>query len=126
MKLSEIEAAIAKEQAADSIWCSDFVGRFELTRAVFGTGVERHEFDLEYEHNREAIERDDEEWKCRLRQLPPLERFAVEMRHGLWTGRMNPHDFKSLSKMVKLPTPFVQALYNAGLWRLKLITEGTL
>lgn len=90
------------ENGADRHWCSDFTGKQEFTKAV---GLRPQPGDT-----------GDQRLLNLLRTLPPVMRWVVEIRTGVWSGDCTPHDFKFIGEWAGGLSPAAaRALYLTGL-----------
>lgn len=102
--------------------CTDMVAKQELLRSVFGDStyqdlvrLDRRALDPEPGvDSYKQIEDLDERIKEWLAPLPGLIRLVVELRSGLWTGRISPTDADSIGEALGLSCECVEMLYNEG------------
>ena len=87
-------------------WCSDFESRQKLEARIFGVQFECEPGD------RGRIDELDRFWGRLLAHVAPRERFALELRSGLWGGGM-------YSDMEVVQAPWMKGLAEQGVKRLQ-------
>lgn len=84
----------------DRLWCSDYEGKEEFCRVVG--------FEFWYGDDHDAI------LKGLLGTLAAPMRWVMEMRTGLWNGRLYPHTWAWLGKTLEVDEEAAKALFYAG------------
>jgi hypothetical protein len=99
----------------DRLWASDGVGRraflSELGRE------DEHIYGKPWEEGR--VDPQERWFKDILRQIPVDERWVVERRTGLWSGRFYSQEFADIGGELGESASHARELYNRGILRLR-------
>jgi hypothetical protein len=115
----DLHEQLSKVYAADSIWVSDGVGRRAFLSAL-GTPDDQQLVDNDGFHGGDASIKRQEKWfKEILRQIPLDERWVVERKTGLWTGRVYSLEFADIGSELGESAMHARELYDRGILRLR-------